>query len=89
VTNPVLTLVATGEQVQLEYDITAGHEVEIDFAKPSVVLDPAGSATNLMEFISKTSTFFRLAIGENTVRLTASSGTGSCSITWYHKYKTI
>jgi phage-related protein len=84
ITNPSITNVTTGESLQVTYTLTSGSDyIEIDMDNKTVYLN---GTTNL--FSSKSGSFWDLASGNNTLKLTASSyGDGAqATVTWFDSY---
>ncbi len=78
-TNPRLTLAATGEQVSLVGDVELGDVVSLDSLARSILLN--GSASRY-EWLEAGSVWFDLAPGDNEVQFAADAGTGTCSLSW-------
>ena len=86
VTNPVITLVSTGEVIDLDYTIASGDTVTID-CDPEKKTCKLDDGTNLMGYVTKASTFFDLPRGSDTVQIVADAGsTGLCTVKWYERY---
>lgn len=82
VENPVLTHVETGDTLTFTYTVAAGTTVYINGEEGTIAL---ADGTSLMDKVETTDSFFKLLTGTNTVRLTATSGTSSCTVKWYEK----
>jgi len=86
VTHPVVTLTGTGEFVNLDYEIGVGSTVTID-CDPALKTCKLADGNNLAGYVSKTSTYFDLERGSNTVQISASAGsTGLIEIAWYSRF---
>jgi len=83
VTNPKVTLVATGEYIELSYDLASGDTITIDCEAGTIYLN---GSTDLIDKLTKPSTFFSLPRGSQILKLTASAGTGSATVAWYDKF---
>lgn len=78
-TNPKITNSTTGKVFQLTTTIAAGQAYVVKSIDPSVY----NGTTSQYKTIDPTlNTFIELAPGNNTVALTASSGTGSATVAW-------
>jgi hypothetical protein len=84
-TNPSVKNLTTGEFMKLNYTLTAGNQVVMDFENNTIVLN---GTTNLIGMKSAGSTWWQLANGNNTIRLiTSISGeAGTGVIEWYEVY---
>ena len=80
---PRVTLVSTGEYVELSYNLTAGHHFDVDCQEGTVLYD---NITNEIDELTKASTLFYIPWGNQILRLTAASGTGAFSVTFYNRY---
>ena len=84
VVNPTITNATTGKSFQLSTTIPAGSYIDVYKNQRGFFAKLNGSTTQYQYFSGK---FFKLATGNNTIRFTASSGTGaSATITWRDKY---
>jgi len=80
VNTPTLTLGSLF--LTLNYNIANGQSVTIDFRFRRKSATYSTTPTNLTPYITPASTFWRLARGNNTVSISATSGSGLCTITW-------
>lgn len=86
VTHPLITLSETGEFIDLDYTIAEGDTVTIR-CDPELKSCKLGDDTNLAGYVSKTSAYFDLERGSNTVQISASAGnTGLCTVKWYNRW---
>lgn len=77
-TNPVLTNETTGETLELTYTLGSGETLTIDFDAATIYLDGTAS-----RYYAKTGgTFWELAAGDNNVRFSAQSGSGTATLEW-------
>ena len=83
VNTPRVTLVSTGEYVELSYDLTAGHHFDVDHEAGTILYD---DTTNEIDELTKASTLFYIPRGSQTLRLTATSGTGAFSYSFENLY---
>ena len=83
VNTPRVTLVSTGEYVELSYDLTATHHFDADCEEGTILYD---DTTNEIDELTKASTLFYIPRGSQTLRLTATSGAGAFSVTWYTRF---
>lgn len=83
VEDPVIELVGTGETLTFDYTVASGTTATVDCDAGTIEL---GDGTNLMDKIAKTDEFFQLFSGNNTVRISATSGTSLCRVKWYDKF---
>ena len=90
VTNPVVQVVGTAPKISLTYAITSGHTATVycwPVNERRILLD---AVTNITGYMSYDSTLaFQLPRSGCTVRLTAASGTGSFSMSYYPYYLAI
>jgi len=86
VTNPLIALTGTGEFIDLDYEIGEGSTVTIDCA-PDKKTCKLQDGTNLAGYVSKTSAYFDLERGTNTVQISADAGgSGLCTVKWYSQF---
>lgn len=86
VTHPLIALVETGEFIDLDYTIGEGSTVTIDCA-PDKKTSKLQDGTNLAGYVSKTSAYFDLERGTNTVQISADAGSsGLCTVKWYSQF---
>ena len=84
VTNPKVLLVSSGEYIEFNYDLGAGHHIDIDCEEGVINYDDLPMEPLLL---TKASTLFSIPRGAGqTVRLTATAGTGAFSISWYNRF---
>ena len=75
--NPRVDNLTTGEFIKINRELQAGERLIIETAfgrKRVVFIDEEGNESNAMHYIDLESTFWRLAIGENTISYMADSG---------------
>jgi hypothetical protein len=80
VTDPTLTLAATGQQVRLVGTVNAGEFLSIDSLAPSVVLN--GTASRYSWSAGPGSVWWELPVGTSAVQFGATAGTGTCTFTY-------
>lgn len=86
VTHALIALSETGEFIDLDYEIGEGDTVTIDCA-PDQKTCKLQDGTNLAGYVSKTSAYFDLERGTNTVQISADAGSsGLCTARWYNRY---
>jgi hypothetical protein len=78
VSNPRLTLGATGQYIEINGEIPAGSTMVLDSLTRSVLLNGSPRQT----WLTLPSRWWELAAGVNTVRFRATSGTGACTFSW-------
>jgi hypothetical protein len=88
-TNPIITNETTDEFIQVNKTLTDGQSLEINtaFGSKYVTLVDGSSRTNAFGFIDLDSTFFNLAVGDNTITYDADSGADSATMTISYKNK--
>lgn len=79
VTNPRIEHVSSGKFVRVAQTLTAGQTVVLDSARGAILL---GGTTPRPSWVGSGSSWFRLGAGSNTLRFTADSGSGDCTVTW-------
>ncbi len=77
-TNPIITNLATGEQVKLTYVLAAGAYLVLDFARKTVLLNGATSVYSSVDFVN--TDWWTLLPGANTVSWTATATTTASSM---------
>jgi len=82
VNTPKVMLVTTGEYVQLNYNLTAGH-IDVDCGEGTVVRNDTIDA---IDTLTKASTLFAIPRGDHTLRLTAASGAGAFSCSFFNRF---
>lgn len=81
---PRIEHVESGKSLSLTgLTIASGDYVEIDSYSRSILLNGTASRYSAL---SSASRWFELAVGTNTLRLTAASGAGSMSFSWRHAF---
>ena len=83
VNKPKVLLVTTGEYIEFNYNLTAGHHIDVNCKTGAINLDDSAMSPLTL---TKQSTLFCVPAGTQTIRLTATSGTGAFGITWYNRY---
>jgi len=81
VNHPLLTHVESGAQLDIDYNLDENSMV-IDCDEPSIKV----GGVSIIDYIGTTDEFFPLDRGGNTIRISATSGTGQCKVRRYHKY---
>lgn len=83
VNTPRVTLVSTGEYVELSYNLTATHHFDVDCEEGTVLYD---DATNEIDELTKESTLFYIPRGNQTLGLSATSGAGAFSCSFFNRF---
>ena len=86
VVNPIIRNINTGEFFGLNYTIEAGSIARITTIKgqKSAKLITYGTATNIINYVMKNSTWLQLSSGENQFAVTTVSGSSFLTTTLYH-----
>lgn len=79
-----LELVSTGEVIEFDYNLTAGHHLDIDCAEGTINYDD--SAMDPLK-LTKASVLFYIPRGAQTIRLTCSSGVSQVTVSWYSRFQ--
>lgn len=88
VRTPMVTNESTGEYIRVHTPIMANEKMVINtaFGEKSVVIhDDAGNTRNAFNYIDINSTFFQLAVGENSLRFRAEEGNDTAEVTVYFR----
>jgi len=80
---PRVTLVSTGEYVELSYNLLAGHHFDVNCEEGTINYDDVAADPIPL---TKASTLFYVPRGSQTLRLTATSGTGAFSYSFENLY---
>jgi len=83
VNKPKALLVTTGEYIEFNYNLTAGHHIDIDCAEGTINYDDVEMSPLTL---TKQSTLFSIPTGLQTIRLTATAGAGAFSVSWYSRF---
>ena len=83
VEDPKVELVSTSEYIELDYNLTATHHLDIDCEEGSINYDD--TAMDPLK-LTKASTLFYIPRAAQTLRLTATSGTGAFSVSFKKLY---
>lgn len=85
--NPVVTNATTGEQIKVFKEILADEIMEITTGygdKRVEIIKPDGTRENAFQYIDLSSSFFQLAVGENTITYDEDSGADSAQVYIYY-----
>lgn len=83
--NPIVTNTTTGESWTIETTVNLGEQVELEYVDGS--LRVVNGTANYISYFS--GTFFDLEQGNNTIVLSATSGSGTLTIYFRNEYKTL
>ncbi len=90
--NPVIENQTTGKTIAIVREVLVGESIEIDTAfgrKRVEHIDGSGTRTNAMHWLTDDSELWGLAVGDNELEYSETSGAGGAgdvTVSWYNKY---
>jgi len=78
-----LELISTGEVIEFDYNLTGGNHIDINCQ--TGVINYNDAAMDPLT-LTKASVLFKIPTGAQTVRLTATAGTGLCTVSFLNRY---
>jgi hypothetical protein len=90
--NPIIDNLTTGKTLAIVQSVLSGESIEIDTAfgqKRVEHIDGSGTRTNVMHWLTDASELWDLAVGDNALEYSETSGAGGAgavTVSWYNKY---